>query len=378
MSNFFLNHGLTLLSTLVGRIKFAGLGLAGSVDRRRRGIALPRPHESGSAVMNREADEMPSPQSIGLERRHLGDIPSPVAELGPGRTPDRGVLIINADDWGRNQENTDRTVECVRNGTVSSVSAMVFMEDSERAAAIARESGIDAGLHLNFTAPFSAANCPAPLQERQRELSSYLLRHRFAQTVFHPGLVRSFEYVVLAQLEEYRRLYGSDTPRIDGQHHMHLCANVLLGKLLPAGCIVRRNFSSMPGERGFWNRLYRKIGDYVLAKRHPTTDLFFSLAPLKPVDRLERIFGLARRLVVELETHPVNPEEYRFLAGGEVLRLFPDLQIARRFASVGTEGHCTPTADCSKSKRRLTCSLPYAFAVGATVYQSLIELSEYL
>jgi hypothetical protein len=32
---------------------------------------------------------------------------------------------------------------------------MVFMEDSERAAARTREHGIEAGLHLNFTMPFS-------------------------------------------------------------------------------------------------------------------------------------------------------------------------------------------------------------------------------
>ena len=35
------------------------------------------------------------------------------------------------------------------------VSAMVFMEDSERAASIARADAIDAGLHLNFTTAFS-------------------------------------------------------------------------------------------------------------------------------------------------------------------------------------------------------------------------------
>ncbi len=44
-----------------------------------------------------------------------------------------GVLIVNADDWGRDRETTDHTLECVVGGAVSSVSAMVFMEDSTRA-----------------------------------------------------------------------------------------------------------------------------------------------------------------------------------------------------------------------------------------------------
>src|SRR2546426_10477618 len=53
-----------------------------------------------------------------------------------GEAPKAGLLIMNADDWGRDRQTTDRTFECVLRGTVSSVSAMVFMEDSERAATI--------------------------------------------------------------------------------------------------------------------------------------------------------------------------------------------------------------------------------------------------
>ena len=108
------------------------------------------------------------------------------------------------------------------------MSAMVFMEDSERGAALAGEQGIDAGLHLNFTTPFSACGVPSTLGDHQRRLARYLRRHRFAPTVFHPGLTRSFEYVVSAQLDEFRRLYGAEPDRIDGHHHMHLCANVLV------------------------------------------------------------------------------------------------------------------------------------------------------
>ena len=85
-----------------------------------------------------------------------------------------GVLIMNADDWGRDQETTVRTLDCIFRGSVSSVSAMVFMEDSERAAAIARERKIDAGMHLNFTTPFSGKACPSRLVDRQREVAGCL------------------------------------------------------------------------------------------------------------------------------------------------------------------------------------------------------------
>ena len=55
---------------------------------------------------------------------------------------------MNADDWGRDLQTSQMMHDCVRLGAVSSVSAMVFMADSERAAD-APEERIDAGLHLN-------------------------------------------------------------------------------------------------------------------------------------------------------------------------------------------------------------------------------------
>src|ERR1035438_5912401 len=160
---------------------------------------------------------------------------------GGSRVPPAGCLIVNADDWGRDRNTTDRIGECCIRGSVSSVSAMVFMEDSERAATLALERGIDAGLHLNFTTAFSSRSCPPSLARHQQDVAKRLLRHRLAQVLFYPGLMSSFEYVVAAQIEEYCRLYGAGPERLDGHHHMHLCANVLWGKLLPAGTVVRRN-----------------------------------------------------------------------------------------------------------------------------------------
>lgn len=244
------------------------------------------------------------------------------------------MLIINADDWGRDSNTTDRTLDCVRRGGVSSVSAMVFMEDSERAATVAREHAIDAGLHLNLTTPFSAGNCPPKLVECQQKLTRYLLRHRLAQVMFHPGLTHAFEYVVEAQLDEFRRLYGADVDRLDGHHHMHLCANVLFQGLLPQNTTVRRNFSFEAGEKSLWNRLYRRLVDRVLARQHRVTDYFFSLAPLQPDARLQRIFSLSHEYVIEVEVHPVNKDEYQFLTEGGIRRMVGDVKIEPPCATV--------------------------------------------
>lgn len=257
---------------------------------------------------------------------------------GQGDRPAVGALIVNADDWGRSTLTTDRTLACLRHGAVSSVSAMVFMEDSERAADMARSRGIDAGLHLNFTTPFSSWRCPADLAEYQEEVAGYLRANRLAQVVFNPLLARSFDYVMKAQMDEYFRLYGMLPERLDGHHHMHLCANVIWGGLLPTGTTVRRNFSFKAGEKGLWNRLYRQTVDRRLARRHPMTDYFFSLVPLEPLGRLQEVFSLAQRCLVEVETHPANEQEYSFLARGEIFGYLGGLEIASRY-SARANGH---------------------------------------
>src|SRR5262245_59029679 len=109
---------------------------------------------------------------------------------------------------------------------------------------------------------------------------------------------------------------------------MHLCMNVLLQQLLPQATIVRRNFSFERGEKSLWNRFYRKAVDHSLARRHRMVDFLFSLPPMEPPGRLKRIYSLAGRSVVELETHPVLSEEYRYLAGGEIFREIGDVRIA--------------------------------------------------
>jgi chitin disaccharide deacetylase len=263
-----------------------------------------------------EPDSVKDP-SLQIKSAKAGELPGKRGRLHPVLG---GCLIINADDWGRDPRTTDRTFECFQHGALSSASGMVFMQDSERAAAIAIEHGFDVGLHLNLSAPFSAPGTPTRLATDHQKVREYLCARRSARLLYHPGLANSFEYAVASQLEEFTRLYGRTPDRIDGHHHMHLSANVLLQGLLPSGTIVRRHFSYDPGEKMLRNSVFRLYSRALLAGRYRVTDFFFSLPPLAPEVRLRRIFSLTQRSVVELETHPVNPEEYRFLTGGDLLR----------------------------------------------------------
>lgn len=254
-------------------------------------------------------------------------------KLNPQQSPG-GCLIINADDWGRDVQTTDRIFDCFQAGAISSASGMVFMEDSERAASVAKEQGCDIGLHLNLSAPFSGPNVPDRLANHHEKIRRYLAAKRLARLVYHPGLANSFEYVVACQLEEFTRLYGNMPDRIDGHHHMHLCANVMLQRLLPSGTIVRRHFSYEPGEKVVRNGIFRLFSRVTLSGRFRVTDFFFSLPPLAPATRIQRIFGLSEQSVVELETHPINPEEYRFLTGGGLLHWARNRPPAREFSKL--------------------------------------------
>ena len=93
--------------------------------------------------------------------------------------------------------------------------------------------------------------------------------------MFHPGLFSSFEYVVKAQFEEFDRLYATAPQRIDGHHHVHLCANILLAELLSVGePWSAEDFSFQRGDKNFSSYAYRRAVDRILARRHRLVDLF--------------------------------------------------------------------------------------------------------
>src|SRR5579863_5715924 len=117
-------------------------------------ISVPSRRPIPDQPMNRQGYSTASlARSPAPMERQFPEVVAPIVGAADNRgdLPCTGLLIINADDWGVNREATDRTLDCVLRKTVSSASAMVFMEDSERAAQLALEAGVDTGLHLNLT-----------------------------------------------------------------------------------------------------------------------------------------------------------------------------------------------------------------------------------
>jgi predicted glycoside hydrolase/deacetylase ChbG (UPF0249 family) len=237
------------------------------------------------------------------------------------------MLIINADDFGRSAAETGAALRCHRGGRITSVSAMVFMEDSERAAELAKENELDVGLHVNFAEPFTGKNHPAELDHYHGRTVRYLMGNKYAQLVYNPFLRKEFAYSYRAQSEEFVRLFGGPPSHIDGHHHMHLCANMLLTNMIPAGMKMRRNFSFWPGEKSLLNRTYRWLVDRWLARRYRLPDYFFDLTQCIRDKKLDRVAALAKTSNVELMTHPVDQVESDYLMNDEFRTVLQHLDV---------------------------------------------------
>lgn len=236
------------------------------------------------------------------------------------------MLIINADDWGASAFITDHILEFINKGIANTTSAMVFMKDSKYAAEIAKEKGIDTGLHFNATEPFTQENISPVLLEKHQSLISYLRKSKLSQVIYNPFLHKGFEYVFKAQYEEYTRLYGKVPNRIDGHQHMHLCTNMLIGNFIPKKTRVRRTYTFAFGEKDIINKSYRAIVDQIVTNRYECTKYFYSLGEVVfkkgqgQLETLRSILGLAHKDSIEIHVHPHMQADYAYCQSRQFLK----------------------------------------------------------
>ncbi len=237
------------------------------------------------------------------------------------------MLIINADDWGRSVAETDAALRCYWGERITSVSAMVFMADSERAAELASANGLEVGLHLNFSEPFTDGRCSGRLRDCHNRIVGFLTRNKYSQLLYNPFLRREFAYSYSAQAEEFARLFKKSPSHIDGHHHMHLCVNLLFSDMIPPGTKLRRNFSFWPGEKSLSNRTYRRLVDRWLARRYRLADYFFDLTQCREGKKLHRVAALAKSSNVEIMTHPIANGEEEYLMSDDFQAILQGLGI---------------------------------------------------
>ena len=263
------------------------------------------------------------------------------------------MLIINADDWGRSVAETNAALKCFKARRITSVSAMVLMKDSERAAELAKNHKLDVGLHLNFAENFTGDRCPGTLGDCQNRIVSFLMRNKYSQLLYNPFLRKQFSYSYEAQAEEFRRLYGNPPSHVDGHHHMHLCANLLLSKVIPVGTKMRRSFSFWPGEKSLLNRTYRALVDRWLARRYRLPDYFFCLFQCIQEKKLGRVAALAKTRNVELMTHPIVQPETEYLMSDDFGLLLQRLD-AGSYSRMGFVAGPSPSPVSSEEDPRAT------------------------
>ena len=157
-----------------------------------------------------------------------------------GRRASPGLLVVNADDWGAEWATTDAILSCFQAGAISSATAMVFMDDSHRAAALARAHGLPVGLHLNLTMTYTDTQSSALAKEQQARLAELYATASRPHRSLHPLALHLVRDCVEDQLQEFHRIYGGPPTHIDGHDHAHLSTNVLLSRALPRGIRLRR------------------------------------------------------------------------------------------------------------------------------------------
>src|SRR3954454_3523834 len=119
------------------------------------------------------------------------------------------------------------------------------MGDSERAAAIALERGLEVGLHLNLTLPFGGDHVPGPVAERQAKLTGVFTKETWWDGAAPRVDSANVKAAVDDQLERFRSTFG-EPAFVNGHHHVHLAEVVL--DALPD--IPIRQVPTTPGRLG--------------------------------------------------------------------------------------------------------------------------------
>lgn len=234
----------------------------------------------------------------------------------------RQLLIVNADDWGATPHVTDSILRAFRAGAITSTTAMVFMQDSERAARLALEHGVPTGLHLNLIEEFDGPHVPAVVAERHRRLREHFAdlprrRWRFSRRARH-DIAAEIE----TQVGEYRRLYGRSPEHLDSHHHAHVCPDVLASRSLPAGTKVRQTRSIAPGQGLSAQAIASRAKARAIALRFRTTSRFWAVHDVHPAIGgvgFEAALRAGENRTVEVMVHPGFVDELPLLLADDWL-----------------------------------------------------------
>lgn len=234
-----------------------------------------------------------------------------------------GLLIVNADDWGGERRSTAPILEAFRAGRVTSTTAMVYMEDSARAAEIAKHEGLPVGLHLNLTQPFSDPDTPPAVRERQRRVAATFAGQgrdghpgtsQLRRWLYDPRVARNVTAALHDQIDCFEALYGCPPTHFDGHNYVDLTPNVFLSPALPRGAKMRNSLDRYPLPKSPM-ALARGLRQKLRGQRLRSTRYVLHISDLDLPD--DPRLALAEKDPVEVICHPDNPSELERLMSDE-------------------------------------------------------------
>jgi chitin disaccharide deacetylase len=231
-----------------------------------------------------------------------------------------GLVVVNADDWGLDAHTTDSILTCFESSSISSTTAMIWMEDSDRAAALGRERGLAAGLHLNLDTPFTDSKVPTSVRRAHERVVPWFASHPRHLATYNASrkFQRDVDASIASQLESFRTEYDREPTHIDGHHQVHVAWNVVTSRALPPDIAVRTTHSRSVRRHRIPDRAIRWCHTAWLRHRFRTTDFLFDIRQIHPDlgGTRARELDAARSATIEVMTHPGVEDEYRVLQSG--------------------------------------------------------------
>lgn len=243
----------------------------------------------------------------------------PARTEGRSRPTTGARIIVNADDFGWDEDTTSATIECFELGGLTSATIMANMPSTEIAAAYAcRHPEFSFGAHLTFTS--DGFEYPVLPHERIPDITlengQFLTAFAFRSAILRNRLpAAQLEAEIEAQLGRLRDL-GVPLSHVDSHGHVHRYGPVraAIRKVLPRfgvrkvrsaqDLFLRRPYRSPAYWIGQWWR--RAIRSTFLTTQH-----FYMPTTAWDRDWTARLLDRMPTALVEIGVHPGASDQWR-------------------------------------------------------------------
>jgi len=160
-------------------------------------------------------------------------------------------LIVNADDFGMTRGVSAGILAAHRHGIVTSTTVLVTADLDRELLAMARDSGLGLGVHINLT-------LGTPITKGRSLVDGQGRFIRDARRVAAQADVKDVEREISAQLERFTKLVGRAPTHLDSHHHVGLLApvaDVVLDAARRLGVAVRSQNAMARARARAWGRL---------------------------------------------------------------------------------------------------------------------------